>query len=552
MAFWGLLQLPRPAEGGQEKQEPTTSSSPSTHRIGLSVAASSLRPAEPSSGNSNARARIELPTTTVALTTLVEEALNRNLALLSDSRTPRIADSEIQAAGSVFNPTATFSSSYLWQSRATFGEDGRVPGSVSTTTFGGNIGAALPYSAVSVVGGLPTGTRYSVSLQSARRTEQPLVAQINAVEFDTALTVSLSHPLLRGSGTTIATADIKTARLAAAASRGRFARLVQEFVAQVETAYWGLEFTETSEATARESLERAQVLLGRNQRLEQLQLIAAVDTLVARQGVAARQATLVDAIRQRRDTADALMFLVYGREAAARVRTEEIAAVHARIEAPSPPSLDQAEAEALSRRPDLLALREDLGRLHLVEQVAKNGLLPGLNLTGSVTTQTQNASRVQLWGVDRAGDVRSAGWQCGIEFALPLGNDLAKARHAQATLRLTQQELALASVENAVRNEIRQAVRGITSSVERLEYANEAVTLAQQQYKSETQRLDLGLTDSFRLLQYEDQVAAAQLEEARARFALASAMSAYSLATVHNTDRYPAASALLGGRETVK
>jgi len=61
--------------------------------------------------------------------------------------------------------------------------------------------------------------------------------------------------------------------------------------------------------------------------------------------------------------------------------------------------------------------------------------------------------------------------------------------------------------------------------------AEEAATLAWDQLVAERRRLELGLGDSFRLLQTEENAVQAQLEAVRAKYELARAEARYRFAT---------------------
>jgi hypothetical protein len=61
-------------------------------------------------------------------------------------------------------------------------------------------------------------------------------------------------------------------------------------------------------------------------------------------------------------------------------------------------------------------------------------LRPSLHLTGSYTAVTTNAGSVRLFGVDRAGDLASVGWQVDCCSPLPVGNNLAKSGFSRRRL----------------------------------------------------------------------------------------------------------------------
>jgi outer membrane protein TolC len=90
--------------------------------------------------------------------------------------------------------------------------------------------------------------------------------------------------------------------------------------------------------------------------------------------------------------------------------------------------------------------------------------------------------------------------------------------------------LDLVARENSVRQEVRRAIRAINASRERLVAAEQAADLARRQLKAEEKRLELGIGDSFRILETEENTAQAEVVAVRVRFALTRAITSYNLA----------------------
>ncbi|MBT7502734.1 MAG: hypothetical protein HN645_07420 [Gemmatimonadales bacterium] len=96
------------------------------------------------------------------------------------------------------------------------------------------------------------------------------------------------------------------------------------------------------------------------------------------------------------------------------------------------------------------------------------------------------------------------------------------------TVGLRQIDLSLS--ENLVLQDVREATRAVRSGIERLAAGDEAARLAAAQLVAERQRLDLGLGDSFRLLETEENAVQAELESVRSRYDLARATTRLRLA----------------------
>ncbi len=481
------------------------------------------------------------PDSTPALRLLVRDAVARNLTLETARFAPEIAAADIQAARGAFDAQIRLQPALGRTRETVITPDGKLSGSYTTTTVSGGAGGLLPYGAVGVAGNLATGMQYGLSVESARQAQDPLslVSQTHPVQFNTNVTVSIAQPLMRGAGPSIARAGIRSAALGADASRAGFARVIDTTAAHVESAYWTAVYSRAVERVVNESLQRARTLLERNEQLVQLQLAADIDVLTARQGVAAREAALTQARQERAEATDAVVFLVYGRDAAVHLQDVldlDTATLPERVAAV--PDDADAQTRALEARQDLREAELFVVRAEVGVDVARNSLRPILNLSGSYTALTNSVSNVRPFGADRVGDVARVGWEGGLFLTVPVGNNRAKAAFAQATLVQRQQEAVVETVKNDVRQDVRLAVRAIRMNGERVRQTTQALQFARQGYDSENQRLQLGLSDSFRVLQFEDQISQAQKVDLQARFQLIQAAIAFDLARGSSATKY--------------
>ena len=319
-------------------------------------------------------------------------------------------------------------------------------------------------------------------------------------------------------------------------------------VADIESDYWTLGSAEAVEQVAVNSLQRTRVVLSRNQRLRQLELISQVDVITSQQAVATRETQLTEATLQRRNAAEALIFLVYGEDAA-----QQLIARGLRIRTESPPdgtpdlsTMDSLESRALVERHDLRAAQLDLRSTMVAERVASNAKLPELSVVGSYSALTTGADGLHLFGASIPGETQFSGFGAAVTFTYELRNNAAQAAWAQARLDVQQQQVTISTVENAIRSEVRLAARTILESSQKLQQAQNALDLANQQYAAGQQQLQLGLIDSFRLLQMEDDVAIASVVAAQTRYQVLQAITAYDEAVGSLDEKYLPASTSAG------
>jgi outer membrane protein len=459
---------------------------------------------------------------TVSLEDLVLTALQRNLGLQTRRTQNRIIATDIQRAQSVFDPGIDFAPALKYGSSQAYPPSGIISNSGTQGDMSASLSGTLPFSAT-----------YAASLSSN------WIPGVGAFAYSNNLSLHLSQPLLRGRGSSIVKAQIESALLAADSSDQSLLRIVEETIGAVETAYWTLGLAESIEGNARDSVARSQELLHRNQQLADLELLSEADLVTAQAGEQERRTALIDAVRSREDAADALLFLVYGREASAQLQAW---GVNLRTEPPSSdapelPKMAELEGQVAGNRHDIQAAQYEVDRSRVSLRVADNDRLPQLNLVGGYSALTEGINRFAFYSVPPGG-VQFDGLSAGAVFTYSIRNNDAKAAFAEATLAVERGELNVSTLENNIRREVRSAVRGVTFADEKLDEARESTELQRQRYANGQEQLKLGLIDSFRLLLYELDVTRAELVESRSLYSLANAVTRYELAVGKIDEKY--------------
>jgi outer membrane protein TolC len=397
---------------------------------------------------------------------------------------------------------------------ATFARSVRAP-------FDPNIGLGTDADAGAIggqMGGLlPTGARYLLgSVAPVPLPGEPV--------FQNAIVASLTQPLLRGIGPQSVGRDVRAADEGVRAAFLRMERARDEVAVEIAVSYAVLVERHRQEAISARSVRRAQELLDAYTALHALERISRVDLITAELGVASRRAALLAAERDRRAAEDALVFAVYGARAASMLAQDGTALMPrdscARL--PEMLALEQATASALAERPDVDAARHELTRARYRRQFARNAALPALDVTGAVSRPLTDRGNLA--------DPSTQEWFLGVTLSRPLRNVGATADRERALANEQRAAIALEELENAVRGEVRAALRDLSLGRQQAELAAEAARLANAQYAGERERLDLGLSDIFRLLQYDEQVARVEQADARAQLALAVAGLQYRIA----------------------
>lgn len=471
----------------------------------------------------------------LSLPALVATALRNNIDLRSAELGPRFATADLLSARAGFDPTFSLATQRGTQASDVLGISPRATQTSDATSA--TLDALFPL-----------GSQIALSLSNSRVSSDPFAATA-ALPFANAhasgLNLSLSQPLLRGFGRAGTYGLVDAASLSVESARFRFARSADVVIALVERAYWTLREAESDELVLQESVVTSRAIYDRNVALKARDLATTLDVLTSERGLATRETQLWEATRQRIDAAERLLFLVYGEEArgttllqAPRVHTAPDSAV-----VPAVPTIEAAETLAFAQRGDVAAAGRDVeaGRRR-VEQ-SRSQRLPKLDLVASYGYGGVAPTARYLSFADSA-DLRSSIWTLGFNASFFGRNDGARAVDQRAEWAWQSARLAQVATENALRADVREALRALQTGKDRYLRAGDAARLGEREYAAAREGARLGLVSTFQLLQYEDQLAQVRLLVSQARFALEDAGTQYRLAVGDGRRGY----APVGGR----
>lgn len=125
-------------------------------------------------------------------------------------------------------------------------------------------------------------------------------------------------------------------------------------------------------------------------------------------------------------------------------------------------------------------------------------------------------------------------WGVGLDFSWPLGNRAAKARLRQAEQQHRQQTYRGRDLEVQVRDELERQGITLVRSLEQLRLAERFSELARTSLNQEQRRLDEGLSDTFRMISFQDKMIDARIRRINAttRYKTALATMAFLTGTI--------------------
>ena len=253
---------------------------------------------------------------------------------------------------------------------------------------------------------------------------------IYPTSYDNELVLTITQPLLQNYGVAVNQARITISRNNQRVSLLDFRKTVEDTVLQIEKVYWELVQAEQDVQTAKDLLaaseSTADKLFHRG-----IQDTDAVQIQQANAATETRRAELLSAETKLGDLSDQLKDLMndpdYPVSSAAMIVPAD-----PQIETELHFDVDEQIETALDNRLELGQQQVRIASSEIAIKVAKNNLLPTLNLQGSVTVDGLGQNVGQAF--DKQGDFNHIGFVAGFQFEFPLGNRAGRAIWQRAPL----------------------------------------------------------------------------------------------------------------------
>lgn len=466
----------------------------------------------------------EEKTLSLSLEECLLKALKNNLELALEVITPKIADVSISLASEKFMPSLAFN----------FSKQDTKSASYSFLDASETVSSLQNDYSFQVSQLIPTGGSLSFGLSGYMTDTNRRFQNINP-RYGTILRFSFSQPLLKDFGFKMSRREIILAQNNRDISEMRFNRTLEDIIYSVESAYWNLVYSIENLKVRRQSLKLAQELLEKNRAEIEAGTLPPIEILTAQADVATREADILEAEAAVKNNEDLLKTIINLRAEVKDAETVRLIPTDSPSVVREDISLDKALLIAMENRPDLQATKIDLKNRELNLNYARNQLFPDLRLQGSywspgisgdqILYEGGNALTGKIIGKIPGGssdalkdtfNFKYKNWSLGLTLSYPLNNLLSRAYYAQAKLSLDQARLEIENQEQQIFLEIKTAVRAVQTNYQRVEAYRIARELAQKKLEAEEEKFKVGLSTNYFILQYQRDLASAQIMELKA------------------------------------
>ena len=390
-----------------------------------------------------------------------------------------------------------------------------------------------------------TGTNYDLNFSAAKLATNSIYETFNP-SISSSATITLTQPLLRNRGLFPNRAPIVIARRNLNVSRAAFAgQLNDSLVGAIQQYLFVVQARESLEVL-KKSLEQAQESYKRDKRALELGAIPPFDIYRSESQVAARRVQAIQAEYNLKQAEDALRRVI-GADLDPYIRALDL-----ELTEPVEPSgelltldIQQAYQQALDRRPELEALRQQLANDDTSIRLAHNQLLPNLTLSSFYTTNglggnefnitTTPPTLISTGGFSesltqlRTFDFPSYGFT--VQLQLPIRNHAGQANLGEAMVSRRQDLYRQRQETQQLWQEVKNAVHQLEEAKLSMAAAKVSRDLAQKTLEAEQRKYELGASQIFFVLDAQNQLAQAELSLVQAEIGYQLAVAGVEHAT---------------------
>jgi outer membrane protein len=333
------------------------------------------------------------------------------------------------------------------------------------------------------------------------------------------LNFQLIQPLLRNGWFSANRAPLIIARRNLQVSRASFVAEVNNNILQAVTQYWTVVQARGILDVARSSMDAAEATYKRDKRALELGALPPLDIYRSESQVASRRVQVIQSEYALRQAEDAFR-LTIGANQDAFFQALDLDLTETPEAGNDLRTIDAASAlqSALTKRPEFEAARAALARDEAQLRLARNHLLPQLDLMALYATNGLGGST----GIGSAGQPISSSWlsqmfgfgfptyEAQLTLSLPLKNRAAKAEMGSALVSRRSDLYSERLVREQVTLDVRNAVHQLEQAKLSIAASKEALDLAQKTMAAEQRKYQLGSGTIFFVLEAQTELATAQ------------------------------------------
>ena len=335
---------------------------------------------------------------------------------------------------------------------------------------------------------------------------------------------AFTQPLLRGAGRFANTALVKIARRSLAQSRSTFEAQINDAIQQVVGQYWAVVQARGSLDVEQKSQKLAEASYSRDKRLLELGALPPLDIYRSQSEVAARKVEVIQAAYALTQAEEALR-LTIGADRDPQFHAMELELTEKPETTGEIETIDSesALAKALTQRPELDAVKDELANDETSIRLAHNELEPNLSLQGFYQSSGLGGNQYNLLtgafvapggfgsSMSQLFGFGYPGYGAQLSLTLPVRNRFGQATLGNALVSRTHDLYTGGQIQEQITREVRNAVHQLEEARDALAAGAASFELAQKMLGAEQRKFELGAETNYFVLDAQTKLASAEL-----------------------------------------
>ncbi len=351
---------------------------------------------------------------------------------------------------------------------------------------------------------IPAGTEITVDYSNTRDwTDSPYVT--NNPLHTSELSFTLEQPVLKNLFGYIDRRDVKLSKIEADQAGLKALSRIEDSVADIEKSYWNLVFTYQNVALREGLLKEAQKLYGIFKEHLKVGFVETGELYETEANVRIRKTELAIAENNLKDASNRLKLLLNEEDDFLILPRNKLAHLEKRAD------LAESLNDAFIANRDYQVEKKTLTSKKIKLKMKKNSLWPEVDLVGTFA----------LNGIDRkpgkaAGRVttdKHPYYYAGVEFSIPFENREARGEYRKAKLEKEKAILELLQVEKNVINDVDEKVRRVNLNLENAKRWAKIKEIQGLKFEEEEKKLKYGRSNSKTLIDYQNDLTLATINE---------------------------------------
>ncbi|UCD55436.1 MAG: TolC family protein [Candidatus Omnitrophota bacterium] len=427
----------------------------------------------------------------LSLSDCLDIGLANNLDIKIAKIESKIKKFDIPIAISVFDTILEGEISYTDDERA------------ASSTFAGTENLTANYE-ISATKKMPTGTELTVDYSNTRNWTDSIYVTDNPLHT-AELSLTLEQPVLKNIFGYIDRGDVKLSKIEAEQAGLKALSRIEDSVADIEKSYWNLVFTYQNVALRERLLKQARRLYGIFKEHLKTGFVEINELYETEANVRIRKTELAIAENNLKDASNRLKLLLNIEGAALILPKNKLAHLEKKAD------FGQSLNDAFIANRDYRVEKKALASKKIKLKMKRNSLWPEVDLVGTFA----------LNGIDRKFEKaqrrlttdKHTYYYAGVEFSIPFENREARGEYNKAKLEKEKAILKLLQVEKNVINDIDEKVRKVNLNLENAKRWAKIREIQALKFEEEEKKLKYGRSNSKTLIDYQNDLTLATINE---------------------------------------